>query len=240
MVGGKANDKCLGEVLEIVGLSADIKRVYSKYSLGMKQRLGIAAALLTDPELVLLDEPTNGLDPSGVIEIRRLIKRLSSMGKTIFLSSHILSEVQQVCNRVGILHKGNLVKQGNVNELLQNSEQVEVRMSREDQTHYALNILQQAQQRGADWIAHISLERDRYGRLVLMIDTPTMRSPEVNMLLAQNNLFAAEIHPYQGSLEDLYLQEVATSSSQIGPSTGVEALADPNLERSSKGKEGPQ
>jgi ABC-2 type transport system ATP-binding protein len=193
----------------------------------MKQRLGIAAALLTDPELVLLDEPTNGLDPSGVIEIRRLIKRLSSLGKTIFLSSHILSEVQQVCNRVGILRKGNLVKQGNVGELLQDSEQIEVRMIREEQLHAAHAILQQARQRGADWITDITIERNRHDQPVLMLDAPAMRSPEVTMLLAQNNLFVAEIHPREGNLEDLYLQ-VTTPSSPTGPLASMEALANPS------------
>jgi ABC-2 type transport system ATP-binding protein len=225
MIGGRPNEESLKEVLDIVGLSADMKRAYSKYSLGMKQRLGVAAALLTDPELILLDEPTNGLDPSGVIEIRRLIKHLAVLGKTVFLSSHLLFEVQQVCNRVGILQKGTLVRQGDVRELLQQSERVEVRMSLEEQTPYALHILQQAQQRGADWISNVALERDNYGREVVMIDAPAMRSPEVNMLLAQNRLFAAEIHPHQGSLEDLYLQEVAMSSLQTGP-TRVETPAN--------------
>jgi len=111
MMSGQSNDERLSEVLEIAELHSYEKLAYSKYSLGMKQRLGIAAALLTDPELVLLDEPTNGLDPAGMIEIRRLIIRLSALGKTIFLSSHILHEVQQVCNRVAILQKGNLVQQ---------------------------------------------------------------------------------------------------------------------------------
>src|SRR6266536_6322544 len=143
MVSGKANQRRIDEVLELVELHVKAKMAYRKYSLGMKQRLGIAAALLTDPELVLLDEPTNGLDPAGVIEIRRLIKRLSSLGKTIFLSSHILYEVQQVCNRVAILKKGNLLKQGNVAELLAASQQIEVRMNRDDETNYALHLIQQ-------------------------------------------------------------------------------------------------
>ena len=96
MVLGKANDHRLEEVLDLVELRTYGKLAYRKFSLGMKQRLGIAAALLADPELVMLDEPTNGLDPAGMIEIRSLIGRLSSLGKTIFLSSHLLAEVQQV------------------------------------------------------------------------------------------------------------------------------------------------
>src|SRR5258707_6313435 len=129
MVSGKANQRRIDEVLELVELHAQAKMAYRKYSLGMKQRLGIAAALLTDPELVLLDEPTNGLDPAGMFEIRQLIQRLAALGKTIFLSSHLLNEVQQVCNRVAILQKGNLIKQGNVSELQRGSEQVLVRLN---------------------------------------------------------------------------------------------------------------
>src|SRR5438874_10628578 len=158
MVSGKVNQYRIDEVLELVELQAQAKMVYRKYSLGMKQRLGIAAALLTDPELVLLDEPTNGLDPAGMFEIRQLIQRLKQLNKTIFISSHILHEVQQVCNRVAILQRGNLVKQGDVSELLRRSQQIEVRLNLEDETHYALSLLQQMRTQ-ADWITHVSIEQ---------------------------------------------------------------------------------
>ncbi len=226
MVSGKSNDRRIAEVLDIVELRAYEKLAYRKYSLGMKQRLGIAAALLTDPELVLLDEPTNGLDPAGVIEIRRLIKRLSSLGKTIFLSSHILYEVQQVCNRVAILKKGNLLKQGNVAELLASSQQVEVRMNRDEETNYALHLIQQAQERGADWIANAHTEQNKQGQGILIIDAPVDRSAEINALLARQNLFAAEIHPRAGSLEDLYLEVTMQGTAPAGY-PGMEALAGP-------------
>src|SRR5579884_2903731 len=131
---GKINQRRIDEVLELVELRKQEKLIYRKYSLGMKQRLGIAAALLTDPELVMIDEPTNGLDPAGMFEIRQLIRRLAELGKTIFLSSHLLNEVQQVCNRVAILQKGNLIKQGNVRELLRGSEQVLIRLRSAEET----------------------------------------------------------------------------------------------------------
>ncbi|HEU5226990.1 MAG TPA: ABC transporter ATP-binding protein, partial [Ktedonobacteraceae bacterium] len=225
MMSGKANDPRLAEVLEIVELRTYEKLAYSKYSLGMKQRLGIAAALLTDPELVLLDEPTNGLDPAGVIEIRRLILRLSSLGKTIFLSSHILHEVQNVCNRVAILQKGNLVKQGNVNDLLRSSERIEVRMSTAEEAPQALHILQQARGQGSDWIANAAIEPNRHGQPIVIIDAPAQNSAEINRILAHNNLFAAEIHPREGNLEELFL-EVTTPSAQAGARVGMEALAE--------------
>jgi ABC-2 type transport system ATP-binding protein len=224
MAPGKVNDRRLAEVIEIVELRTYENLAYRKYSLGMKQRLGIAAALLSDPELVMLDEPTNGLDPAGVIEIRRLIKRLSALGKTIFLSSHILYEVQQVCNRVAILKKGNLLKQGNVTELLAASQQVEVRMNRDDETNYAMHLIQQIQTNGAGWITGAHIEQNKQGQGVLILDAPVERSAEINALLARQNLFAAEIHPRAGSLEDLYL-EVTTQGVQPGNAIGMEALA---------------
>jgi ABC-2 type transport system ATP-binding protein len=221
MTSGNINDRRIAEVLDIVELRSYEKLAYRKYSLGMKQRLGIAAALLTDPELVMLDEPTNGLDPAGVIEIRRLIKRLSALGKTIFLSSHILYEVQQVCNRVAILKKGNLVKQGNVAELLASSQQVEVRMNRNEETQYALHLIQQIQAQGADWIINAHIEQNSQNQAILIVDAPTDRSAEINALLSRQNMFAAEIHPRAGSLEDLYL-EVTTQGNPQGAS--MEAL----------------
>lgn len=228
MVSGPANDRRLAEVLEIVELRTYEKLAYRKYSLGMKQRLGIAAALLTDPELVLLDEPTNGLDPAGVFEIRQLIQRLSSLGKTIFISSHILYEIQQVCNRVAILQKGNLVKQGNVNELMQKSEQIEVRLSREDETLYAQQVLQKAQAQDATWITQVRIDRNRQNQSLLLVDAPVARSAEVNALLARQNLFAAELHPREGSLEEVFLQLTGQPTQPgVGPHVGMVALADP-------------
>ena len=212
MVLGKANNRRFEEVLNIVELHVYGKLAYRKYSLGMKQRLGIAAALLTDPELVMLDEPTNGLDPSGMIEIRQLIRRLSSLGKTIFLSSHLLAEVQQVCNRVAILRKGNLVKQGDVKELLRERERVEVHIGQAEQTHSAFDVLRQSQDQGATWINNISIEQNKEGNPILLIDAPVARSAEINMLLAHNNLFAAEIHPREGNLEEVFLEATTPTS----------------------------
>jgi ABC-2 type transport system ATP-binding protein len=225
---GPINDRRLEEVLEIVELKSYEKLAYRKYSLGMKQRLGIAAALLTDPELVLLDEPTNGLDPAGMIEIRRLIQRLSALGKTIFLSSHILYEVQQVCNRVAILQRGNLVKQGNVSELLQATQQIEVRMTTEEATQQALGTLQEAREQGADWIRQVTILPRPQGSHVLVVDAPTNRSAEVNALLAQRHLFAAELHPREGSLEEVFL-ELTTHAMSASPHAGMEALAEPPI-----------
>jgi len=99
---------------------------FSTYSLGMKQRLAIASCLLGDPEILVFDEPTNGLDPVGIAEIRELIKKLAGEGKTIIMASHLLDEVEKVCTHVAILKTGNLLTSGNVNEVLKNEDIVEV------------------------------------------------------------------------------------------------------------------
>lgn len=224
MRSGKANRRRIDEVLELVELRVQAKMVYRKYSLGMKQRLGIAAALLADPELVLLDEPTNGLDPAGMFEIRQLIQRLAALGKTIFLSSHLLNEVQQVCNRVAILQRGNLIKQGNVHELMRASEQVLVRLNTSDETQKAFAVLREAKERGAaDWISSFLVEMNRQGEPVLRIDAPKAYSAEINALLASHDLFAAELHPYEGSLEEIFLQ---LTTPVAGGRRGMAGLAD--------------
>jgi ABC-2 type transport system ATP-binding protein len=106
-------------LLEQVGLKDAADRRVGEYSLGMKQRLGLAAALLGDPDLVVLDEPTNGLDPSGIQEMRLFIRSLAAdFGKTVFLSSHLLSEVEQICDRVAILQRGEVIREGPVADLL--------------------------------------------------------------------------------------------------------------------------
>ena len=104
----------LDEVLDLVGLTAHQNKRFSTYSLGMKQRLAIGLALLHQPKLLILDEPTNGLDPHGTVEIRQLILDLSKQGHTIILCSHLLHEVEQVCNRLAILNHGELVTEGSI------------------------------------------------------------------------------------------------------------------------------
>ena len=114
-------------VLEVVNLTARKNSAFSTYSLGMKQRLAIAAALLGDPEVLVLDEPTNGLDPVGIAEIRELIKKLANQGKTIIMASHMLDEVEKVCTHVAILKYGKLITSGEVDEILLNEDIVEVK-----------------------------------------------------------------------------------------------------------------
>jgi ABC-2 type transport system ATP-binding protein len=114
------------EVLQIVGLQHQAKRNSAKLSRGMVQRLGLAQALVNDPDLLILDEPTSALDPLARVMVRELLLRTRDAGKTIFLSSHLLSEVELVCDRVAVLHRGKLVRIGSTGDLLQSGEQSEV------------------------------------------------------------------------------------------------------------------
>lgn len=113
-------------VLKVVNLWERKDSAFSTYSLGMKQRLAIGAALLGNPEVLVFDEPTNGLDPVGIAEIRELIKKLSLQGKTIIMASHLLDEVEKVCTHVAILKRGQLITSGNVNEILANEDIAEL------------------------------------------------------------------------------------------------------------------
>lgn len=117
------------EILEMIGLSHAADRQTRNFSTGMKQRLGIGMSLLHKPELLILDEPTNGMDPAGMREIRNLLSQLAEQGVTIFLSSHLLHEVEQICNRVGILKSGKIVAEGDVKDLLGDRAMVRVRVS---------------------------------------------------------------------------------------------------------------
>ncbi|MBV9257371.1 MAG: ATP-binding cassette domain-containing protein [Ktedonobacteraceae bacterium] len=226
---GKVNNRRINEVLDIVDLRSRANDAYRKYSLGMKQRLGIAAALLADPELVLLDEPTNGLDPEGVHEIRQLILRLSSLGKTIFLSSHILYEVQQVCNRVAILQKGNLLKQGDVDELLRQGEQLIVRMDTSEETEMALHILQQASKDTMTWISNVSKVTDQQNTLALRLRGAGVQPSKLAALLAEYRLFIAEMYPHRTSLEEFYMDVTNQSTKEMHPGMAALATATPSM-----------
>jgi ABC-2 type transport system ATP-binding protein len=131
-VGAPTPQRRVDELLELVGLHERARDKVQDYSLGMKQRLGIAAALLSDPTLLLLDEPSNGLDPAGIVAMRETLKQLAASGKTVFVSSHILGEVQQLADVLGIIASGRLVREGPINELLQGEGVVRARVAAAD------------------------------------------------------------------------------------------------------------
>ena len=125
---GGASEKRIDEVLETVSLRGRDRDRVKTYSMGMKQRLGLAMALLNDPDVLILDEPANGLDPAGIVEMRDLLRELAAQGKTVFISSHVLTEVQQICTRVAIINHGKLVRVAPVHDLLQSSGEFEVKV----------------------------------------------------------------------------------------------------------------
>jgi len=125
--------------LELVGLSANLKAKLSTFSLGMKQRMAVAQALLGNPDIVVLDEPTNGLDPEGIVEVRNLIKKLNADGTTVILASHNLDEVQRTCTHVAVLKKGHLQAFGSVNELLTSAKMAIVSIQNPDALFEYLN-----------------------------------------------------------------------------------------------------
>jgi ABC-2 type transport system ATP-binding protein len=129
-------------VIERVGMTESAQRKVQGYSTGMKQRIGLAAALLHRPDLIILDEPTNGLDPKGMREMRDLLRDLAADGVTIFLSSHLLNEVEQICDRVAVLNRGEIVAQGGVQDLLGDQQTiVKVRVQSPTQAAEALQTL---------------------------------------------------------------------------------------------------
>lgn len=134
-INKRGTEKDIDKVLEIVNLTQRKNSKFSTYSLGMKQRLAIAAALLGNPDVLVLDEPTNGLDPVGIAEIRELIKKLASTGTTIIMASHLLDEVEKVCTHVAIMKKGLLITAGAVQEVLVNEDIVEVSSENMDELY---------------------------------------------------------------------------------------------------------
>src|SRR5207253_4097465 len=126
-IGRRGSPADIDRLLELVDLGKRADSKFATYSLGMKQRLGIACALLGDPDLVFLDEPTNGLDPAGVVEVRELIRDLGKGGRTIVLSSHLLAETELVCDNVAVLSRGRLIAQGTIKELLRQHDGLRLR-----------------------------------------------------------------------------------------------------------------
>jgi ABC-2 type transport system ATP-binding protein len=183
----------VNEMLKLVDLSEHADKKASQYSLGMKQRLGIGLALLPDPELLILDEPTNGLDPNGIIEIRNLIRNLVyEKGKTVFISSHLLSEVEKMVSHIGIINHGKLLFQGSLEELHKiSNKQIYIQVSQPDKAKELLLM---------------------NGYLTKLFDE-TLSIPfqskeqvaEINLLLVSNNHKVYSLSQSQENLENLFL-----------------------------------
>ncbi len=196
-ISGGILSRRIDEVLGSVGLAARGGDKVRGYSLGMKQRLALAGALLHDPELLLLDEPTNGLDPAGMREFRGLIRELGRSGKTVFVSTHLLNEVEQVCDQVAIIKDGRLITQGSVKELVHGGETMELRVTDLPRAAQILEAL--------EWVGSVTREDSR-----LLVEAPRERASELSKALAEQQVYLSEMRPRESSLEDFFLEVTST------------------------------
>jgi len=188
-------------VLDQAGLADRADDRVRGYSLGMRQRLGIAAALLRDPELLVLDEPANGLDPAGIREVRTLLRRLGDEGRTVFLSSHLLGEVEQVCDRVAIIARGRTIATGTVADVLGSGRVSEliVRVANPDDGLAALSLAG----------LHARRQDDH-----LVVSVPNGGPEAVVRALAAADVWPTELRPDRASLEDVFLRLTATAEDE--------------------------
>lgn len=191
VLGGVSRQR-IQAVLEQVGLQARQKDRVRTYSLGMKQRLGVGIALLNNPDLLILDEPANGLDPVGIVEMRDLMHRLAGEGKTVFLSSHLLGEVQQICSRVVFLNAGKLIADKTVEELTRGQGEYVVQLERPQE---ALILIQQQ-----IWGKNAHLNADG----TLMTSAPQDSGRELAVFLSQAGLPPDSLAPATQNLEQIF------------------------------------
>lgn len=201
-LSGGVNKTRIDQVLDIVGLRDRARDPVKVYSYGMRQRLGIAQALLPTPELIILDEPTNGLDPEGIQQTRTLIRRLrDEFNLTVLLSSHLLTEIEQLCNRVGIIHEGRLLYEGAPDELVIRSNEYRVRVDNEDK---ALELLTNE--------PGVTVHRN--GDSFLNIETDREGISNVNALLVRHDLKVYELTPAQETLEGAFLRLIRSDNNE--------------------------
>lgn len=191
-ISGTGGPSEIDSLLELVGLSDRADARFNTYSLGMKHRLGIAFSLLGDPELLLLDEPTNGLDPSGMAEVRGLLKTLGDGDRTIVLASHLLNEVEQVCDHVAILSKGRVIAEGEVSDLIGRRDHIHLSTTDNVAAHRVLGDL--------DWVVSV---RATDGGLV--VEAPPDRVGELSRALSQAGVYPTELRAISTSLEQFFL-----------------------------------
>ncbi|AYB31455.1 ABC transporter ATP-binding protein [Chryseolinea soli] len=183
----------IAKVLDLVELSGRKDDKYKTYSLGMKQRLAIASALLNEPTVLILDEPTNGLDPMGIAEIRELTKKIAASGKTIILASHLLDEVQKVCTHFAVLKKGNLIHTGPVDDVGRGSETVEVQADVANLSELLLDFSGTASINRENGYFQVTLRDDFHGK-------------DLNRFLFDKGVVASHLVTKKKSLEKMFLE----------------------------------
>ena len=190
------------QTLERVGLAERADDLVKRYSLGMRQRLGLAAALLKDPQVLILDEPANGLDPAGIKEVRDLLRGLGDEGRTVFVSSHLLPEVRQTCDRVAILARGRCVAAGPVTDVLANGHGTGLLVRLEDLDRGRAVL-------AAAGIA-ASLDGDH-----LRVSLPPEQAATVTHALAGQGLYVTELRPDEADLETVFLELTAEQPLEV-------------------------
>jgi ABC-2 type transport system ATP-binding protein len=205
------------ELLELVGLRDRARDRVSGYSLGMKQRLGIAGALLSDPKLLLLDEPANGLDPAGIVAMRETLRRLAASGKTVFVSSHLLAEVQVLADVVGIIARGRLVREGPLDSLLTDQGVVRVRVTGEEAAAARATLERLAPvDAGPAGAAATDGATDQW----LAVHVQPSRAAEVNRALVAAGIYASGLESGT-DLELLFLELTGGEGSSEGTMQGI-------------------
>jgi lantibiotic transport system ATP-binding protein len=189
-------------VLALVGLSHAAHKLTGRFSLGMKQRLSLAIALLHDPKLLILDEPTNGLDPNGIIEMRALLRRLNrELGITILVSSHLLSEVERLVDHIGVIHQGRLQFQGTIEAL---------RRERPAITHLTTNV----PDRAAELLTGAGIAFERQGAQLALLSTDQSHIAHANRVLVAGGVSVFGIHSKQDDLESIFFQLIGAPIAQ--------------------------
>jgi ABC-2 type transport system ATP-binding protein len=186
----------IAKVLDVVELTSRKDDKYRTYSLGMKQRLAIASALVSDPIILILDEPTNGLDPMGIAEIREIVRRIAADGKTIILASHLLDEVQKVCTHFAVLRKGKLMHSGPVDEVGKGEETVEVMAYHDDLSIYL-----------QEFVGSGTIKKEEGIYQVMMKDG--FHSQDLNKFLFEKGIITSHLITKKKSLEKQFLEILA-------------------------------
>jgi ABC-2 type transport system ATP-binding protein len=199
----KVNHREIEPVLETVGLLARQHSAFKGFSLGMKQRLALGAALLGDPEVLVLDEPTNGLDPEGIAEVRGLIQRVASQGKTIILASHLLDEVQKVCTHMAVLQKGQLKVSGRVEAILARHDQVWIQA---DQMEEAFEFLRQVPQVR-------DLQKEKQGLLLTLAEG--FSTADLNRAFFDRGIILSELSLRKKTLESQFLDIIKDQNKSL-------------------------
>lgn len=190
--GIKNEKEAIDRVLAAVDLTARAKSKFKTYSLGMKQRLAIAATLLSDPEVLVFDEPTNGLDPLGIADIRKLIQKLANQGKTIILASHILDEMEKICTKVSIMRFGKILRTDSLHDIIGDKENIYIRSDK----NAAIKEILQAK----------NVEIISESEQLIIANGATIKSEELNELLAKNSIYCEEIYLRKRTLETAFLE----------------------------------